>query len=102
MGIEDSSDNAVAASNRLTSLGYIGQEGDLVSGLSLHGARWYDPNLGRFISQDPSGYDGGMDMNLYRYAFNNVSSFADPTGLVGFQVPYNGGSTSSLGLSGSN
>ena len=41
--------------------------------------RWYDPQSGRFLTQDPIGMNGGV--NLYAYAGNNPSSFSDPFGL---------------------
>ena len=41
--------------------------------------RWYDPQTGRFLSQDPIGLAGGV--NLYAYAGNNPVSFSDPFGL---------------------
>jgi RHS repeat-associated protein len=43
-------------------------------------ARYYDPSVGRFISEDPIGFDGG-DVNLMAYVQNNPVSFADPSGL---------------------
>jgi RHS repeat-associated protein len=42
-------------------------------------ARWYDPQVGRFISEDPSGLAGGI--NSYVYAGNNPIDFTDPSGL---------------------
>jgi hypothetical protein len=42
-------------------------------------ARWYAPQLGRFISEDPIGFNGG-DVNLYAYVLNNPANFRDPTG----------------------
>ena len=42
-------------------------------------ARWYDPNSGRFISEDPIGFADGP--NPYRYAGNNPILYVDPTGL---------------------
>ncbi len=48
-------------------------------------ARWYDANLGRFISSDPSGFGGG-DYNLYRYVANNPLTYTDPSGLIGSQL----------------
>ena len=43
-------------------------------------ARFYDPVLGRFISEDPLGYDGG-DSNLYAFTWNNPRNWSDPSGL---------------------
>jgi len=43
-------------------------------------ARYYDPDVCRFISEDPSGFSGG-DVNLYAYCGNNPINFADPFGL---------------------
>lgn len=41
--------------------------------------RWYDPQTGRFLTQDPIGLAGGV--NLYAYAGNNPISYDDPFGL---------------------
>ncbi len=45
------------------------------------GHREYDPLACRFLTRDPIGYDGGI--NLYAYCENNPINFADP---IGFQV----------------
>lgn len=42
-------------------------------------ARYYDPSVGRFISEDPKGFDGG-DVNLMAYVENNPVNFVDPSG----------------------
>jgi len=39
---------------------------------------YYDPQTGRFISQDPSGQAGGT--NLYQYALASPTTYTDPTG----------------------
>jgi RHS repeat-associated protein len=41
--------------------------------------RWYDPFLGRFITQDPFDVRGGL--NLYEYSLNNPLNRIDPFGL---------------------
>jgi hypothetical protein len=48
-------------------------------------ARWYDPETGRFLSEDPIGFNGG-DVNLYVYSANNPVLYIDPSGLWTFQL----------------
>jgi hypothetical protein len=40
----------------------------------------YDPTIGRWLSRDPIGEDGGT--NLYRYVGNNPVNLTDPSGLL--------------------
>jgi RHS repeat-associated protein len=61
--------------------GYAGREWDDAIDLQYNRARWYDPATGRFISQDPIGFEAG-DANLYRYVGNSPTLFVDPSGLV--------------------
>ena len=49
------------------------------SGLYLMGHRHYDATLGRFLSRDPIGFAGGL--NLYEYAANSPVDTVDPEGL---------------------
>ena len=62
-----------------TRYGYTGRERDELTGLYYYRARWYDPQIGRFISEDPIGFGGGI--NFYAYVSNNPVSFSDPFGL---------------------
>lgn len=43
--------------------------------------RWYDPEIGRFISEDPIGLAGGI--NVFTFAGNNPIAGQDPFGLAG-------------------
>jgi RHS repeat-associated protein len=61
-------------------LGFQGRDRDPVTGLQWHRARWYDPDTGRFLSEDPLGFEG-RDPNLYRFAANQPNRFSDPSGL---------------------
>ncbi len=63
---------------RVTSRGFQGRDFDVESGLYYFRARYYDPNVGRFVSPDPSGYSGGL--NLYSFVNSNPTSLVDPSG----------------------
>jgi RHS repeat-associated protein len=65
--------------SNLTRYLYTGRELDQQTGLYFYRARYYDPAIGRFISEDPIGFDGGM--NFYAYAGNDPAGFTDPLGL---------------------
>lgn len=49
------------------------------TGLYLMGARYYNPTAGAFISQDPTGFHGGVT-DLYGYAGDDPVDTSDPTG----------------------
>ncbi|MGD9630854.1 MAG: RHS repeat-associated core domain-containing protein [Pyrinomonadaceae bacterium] len=67
-------------SNFPTRYQFTGREYDQTTGLQFSRARMYDPKLGRFISEDPIGFEGG-DVNLYGYLRNKPLSYRDPLGL---------------------
>jgi RHS repeat-associated protein len=61
--------------------GYTGREWDAEADLQYNRARWYDPAVGRWLSEDPIGFEAG-DANLSRYVGNQVTMATDPTGLL--------------------
>ncbi|MCL6589932.1 MAG: RHS repeat-associated core domain-containing protein, partial [Firmicutes bacterium] len=52
-------------------------------GLSYYGARWYDPEVGRFLTQDPAK----QGLNWYAYCANNPINRIDPDGRFSFLLP---------------
>ncbi|WP_409281003.1 RHS repeat-associated core domain-containing protein, partial [Pseudomonas defluvii] len=70
-------------------LRFQGQYHDHETGLHYNRYRYYDPLVGRFISKDPIGYAGGL--NLYVYAPNPIF-WIDPLGLARIykKAPYHG------------
>ncbi|MHC1727321.1 MAG: RHS repeat-associated core domain-containing protein [Syntrophobacteraceae bacterium] len=57
------------------------------NGLYYMRARYYDPGVGRFISEDPIGFAGG-DVNLYGYVANDPINAIDPFGLDAIYINY--------------
>src|SRR5262245_51842240 len=59
---------------------WTGREIDTEINLQYNRARYYNAATGRWISQDPLGFDAG-DSNLYRYVRNIASNATDSSGL---------------------
>lgn len=81
-------------------LRFPGQYADSTTGLHYNTFRYYDPDVGRYISQDPIGLSGGL--NLYAYTPNSTG-WMDPRGLaalgqIGTYASLNGGSNVGDGL----
>lgn len=74
-----SGDSGVAASQKT----YIGEYSDSETNLSYLNARYYDPTIGRFLSQDPWFGDltNPQSLNKYSYTENNPVKFTDSSGL---------------------
>jgi len=75
--------NVLVADERIDNpFQYSGELWDARSGLQYLRARWYDPSVGRFITEDT--YEGQIDnplsLNLYAYVHNNPLKYSDPTG----------------------
>uniref|UniRef100_UPI000683E25C RHS repeat-associated core domain-containing protein n=1 Tax=Halomonas sp. 23_GOM-1509m TaxID=1380358 RepID=UPI000683E25C len=73
--------NQRAVRNVTQPIRFLGQWHDEESGLYYNRYRYYDPQQGRYISQDPIGLRGGT--NMYGYVTNPIS-MVDPLGLSGF------------------
>ncbi len=86
--IFDSYGNLVGSTNPSTGevaavaclFGYTGKAFDNATGLQNNLNRWYDSTVGRWLSVDPTGFDG-MDANTYRYVGNSPTNAVDPSGL---------------------
>jgi filamentous hemagglutinin len=61
---------------------FTGQVKDEETGLYYYGARYYDPELGRFIQADTiiPDLDNPQSYNRYAYTLNNPLRYTDPTG----------------------
>src|SRR5206468_103565 len=58
---------------------YTGRNYDSETGLRYYRARYYSSDLGRFLSEDPTRFDGAI--NFYIYVGNNPIDHVDPSGL---------------------
>ncbi|WP_174807056.1 polymorphic toxin-type HINT domain-containing protein, partial [Paenibacillus elgii] len=61
---------------------YSGEFWDNSAHLQYLRARWYDPSVGRFMSQDTNEVDinNPLSLNLYTYVHNNPLRYTDPSG----------------------
>lgn len=77
------------ATKAITSnLRYPGQYWDAETGLHHNDRRYYDPDTGRYLSSDPIGFEGGI--NLYAYAAAAPGRYTDPTGEMGMDDVWGG------------
>ena len=62
--------------------GYTGHVHDAETGLTYMQARYYDPEIGRFMSIDPVEFkvDNPVSFNRYAYGNNNPYKYIDPNG----------------------
>ncbi len=78
--IYDAFGNLTSGTNPLL-FAYTGKAFDTSTALQNNINRWYDPTTGRWLSQDPIGFNGS-DTNLYRYVKNNLLNQLDFNGLL--------------------
>ena len=83
---------------QIPDFGFTGQRLEAGIGIYDYGARWYDPNLGRFLQPDSIVPNPGdpQSLNRYSYVRNNPVSRVDPTGYYDYGTL---GGESSFGLS---
>ena len=72
--------NTPASGSVSVNLRFPGQYYDAETNLHYNHFRYYDPELGRYITSDPIGIIGGM--NTYGYVYQNPIMYYDPDGLV--------------------
>ena len=78
--VYDSFGNLTASTGAITNpFQYTGREFDSETGLYYYRARYYDPVIGRFLSEDPLG--SNPEPNLYAYVNNSPVGSVDPSGL---------------------
>ncbi|MHB9037837.1 MAG: RHS repeat-associated core domain-containing protein, partial [Armatimonadota bacterium] len=78
--IYDAYGNAQSGFSSTSNFAYAGQNRYYTdsTGLDYLKFRYYDPRVGRFVSRDPIGYKGGL--NLFAYADNSPTRKIDPLG----------------------
>jgi RHS repeat-associated protein len=83
-GVRRKNEGAANTGSAANSLWYIGKPQDNATGLVYFGARWYDPQVGRFMGFDPAGVDEDNPHSFNRYAYgnNNPYKYLDRDGRV--------------------
>lgn len=87
--------NAAASANNKT--WFTGKQEEAALGINYFGARWYHPEIGRFLVIDPAGVapENMHSFNRYAYANNNPYAHVDPDGREAACL-YSGGCNLSL------
>ena len=87
--------DALTVSDVEQNLRFQGQYFDDETGLHYNTFRYYDPQVGRFITQDPIGLSGGV--NFYRYTIS-PSNWVDPLGWCSTKLGNNMGARPGDGM----
>jgi RHS repeat-associated protein len=77
---------AISGATNGNQVQFTGREND-ATGLYSFRARFYSPEVQRFISEDPIQFAGG-DVNLHAYVRNNPTNIVDPSGLFVSNIPF--------------
>ncbi len=77
--VYDSFGNLFASAGVTNPFRYTAREFDSETGLYYYRARYYDPSVGRFLSEDQAGFQAAT--NFYSYVGNRPTVLADPLGL---------------------
>ncbi len=75
----------LSSSAKATRYSYTGREWDSSLGLQHFRARWLSGASGRFIANDPIGYNGSR-WNLFEFCRGLVTKAIDPTGLESWMI----------------
>lgn len=67
---------------------FPGQYYDQETGLHYNYFRYYDPTTGRYVTPDPIGLEGGI--NLFSYVAGNPVRWDDPWGLISRRIKIGG------------
>lgn len=82
----DSFGNTTASSGSVANpYQYTAREFDSETGLYYYRARYYDPSIGRFVTEDPLAFNAGID--FYVYVGNVPTEYIDPFGQVRYNKP---------------
>ncbi|MGE0084748.1 MAG: RHS repeat-associated core domain-containing protein [Desulfococcaceae bacterium] len=76
----------VLVADVVNNLRFPGQYYDSETGFHYNWHRYYDPDTGRYLTPDPIGLEGGM--NLYAYVQNNPVNYVDPYGTDAIYINY--------------
>jgi RHS repeat-associated protein len=73
---------SVNGTGPLNNTWYLGKASDATTGLVYFGARWFDPQVARFMGFDPADVDeeNPHSFNRYVYGNNNPYKYLDPNG----------------------